>query len=232
MGDKKIILMAGTAGCSDFTLGADLECGPFTVVYEDLSTAIVPRIKRQSPDVVMIHAKCLHRTDVDLCADLRRHYDGLIIVCMDDDDEQDQLLAYAMGVDDIIRRTISPHLLIARLNAMLRRAAAHTRGNLRSSCITIGDLRIDASRREAFLKDRSLHLTSIQFDLLWYLMQNAGVTVTRDNLCRVLFDVEYNGIDRAIDVYISRIRRKLNDNPRHPAYIKTVRGVGYLFAAH
>ncbi len=229
MQDKKIILVASPQSSSAFTLGAYLEYGPFAVINEELSASALPRIVSQSPDIVMIHAERLNRADFDLCADLRRYYDGLIILCMDYDDEQDQILAYTMGVDDIVRQTTSPYLLIAKLNAMLRRTA-HTRGNARPACITIGDLRIDASRREAFLKEKSLHLTSIQFDLLWYLMQNAGVTVTRDNLCRVLFDAEYNGIDRAIDVYISRIRQKLCDNPRNPAYVKTVRGIGYLFA--
>jgi len=134
MRDKKSILMVGGARLPAFTLGADLEYGPFSVFHEDLSTAIVPRIVRQSPDVVMMCTGRLNHEDIDLCAEIRARY-----------------------------------------------------------------------------------------------TQNAGVTVTRDNLCRVLFETEYNGIDRAIDVSISRIRRKLSDNPRNPAYVKTVRGVGYLF---
>jgi len=231
MQEKKSIIMISSKKSVAFTLGAYLEYGPFTIAYEELATESVPRIVKDAPDIVMVHVERSNRMGLGLCAEIRAIHDGLIILCMDYEDEQDQIVAYKNGVDDIIVMPISPRLLIAKLNALLRREK-QILGNARSTCITIGDLRVDASRREAFLKDKSLHLTTIQFDLLWYLMRNAGVTVTRDNLCRVLFDTEYNGIDRAIDVYISRIRQKLRDNPRNPAYVKTVRGIGYLFAGN
>ncbi|MEN6474196.1 MAG: response regulator transcription factor [Syntrophaceae bacterium] len=231
MQEKRSIIIISSKKSVAFTLVAYLEFGPFTVAHAELANEVLQRIVREAPDIVMVHAERSNRMGLGLCAEIRALNDGLVILCMDYEDEQDQILAYKTGVDDIIVLPTSPRLLIAKLNARLRREK-YIRGNARSACITIGDVRVDASRREAFLNDKSLHLTTIQFDLLWYLMQNAGIPVTRDNLCQVLFDSEYNGIDRAIDVYISRIRQKLRDNPRNPAYVKTVRGVGYLFAGN
>jgi DNA-binding response OmpR family regulator len=76
-----------------------------------------------------------------------------------------------------------------------------------------------------------MHLTSIQFDLLLYLVNHSGTVISRNDLYQLLYGSDYNGIDRSIDVYISRIRQKLRDDPSNPVYLKTVRGVGYLFTA-
>lgn len=229
MQDKNRILIISSVKSVAEALGASFGYGPFSVAIEDYASVVLPRVAKDVPDIVMVHAERSNRRGLELSSDLRVLYKGLIILCMDYEDEQDQVMAYKRGADDVIMLPISQRLLVAKIKAMLRRDQ-YVRSNARSACLTIGDLRIDASRREAYLKGISLRLTTIQFDLLWYLVQHAGVTVTRDNLCRVLFDAEYNGIDRAIDVYISRIRQKLNDNPRNPAYVKTVRGIGYLFA--
>ncbi len=123
--------------------------------------------------------------------------------------------------------SLSPRLLLAHMGALFRRGCSGARGKSQR-CITIRDLTVNASRREASLKERLLDLTSTEFDLLWYLARKAGFVVSRDDLYREVFHSEYNGVDRSIDVYISRIRQKLGDDPARPYYLKTVRGEGYL----
>ena len=88
---------------------------------------------------------------------------------------------------------------------------------------------INPAKRDAYIDDRPLNLTTIQFDVLWYLVNHPGQVVSRDDLNQLLYNAPYNGIDRSIDVYVSRIRHKIEKNPAHPVYLKTVRGVGYIF---
>ncbi|HPR56612.1 MAG TPA: response regulator transcription factor [Deltaproteobacteria bacterium] len=184
-----------------------------------------------SPDLVLLEVSVSDRSGFDRCRDIRHHHDGMLIVIMDHDDDLDKMLALEFGADDVLAMQAFPRFVMARIDASLR-GLRRIRHHGRNRCITVGDLKVDASRREAFMKDNPLELTTIQFDLLWYLAENAGVVVTRDNLCRVLFDAEYNGVDRSVDVYISRIRHKMGDDPANPSYLKTVRGVGYLLAGN
>ena len=99
-----------------------------------------------------------------------------------------------------------------------------------AAAVTVGSLTVDASRREALLDGAPLELTTVEFDLLWFLANHAGVVLSRNDIHLHLYKTEYDGFDRSIDVYISRIRKKLGDDPADPKVLKTVRGVGYLFA--
>jgi DNA-binding response OmpR family regulator len=140
----------------------------------------------------------------------------------------DELLAFETGADDYIARPFHPPILAARINALLGRAKSHPKRPLMDT-VAIGDLVVDSFKREAYLNGGPLRLTTIQFDLLWHLVTHMGTVVSRDELSQVLYHSEYNGIDRSIDIYISKIRQKLGDDASEPVYLKTVRGVGYLF---
>jgi len=98
--------------------------------------------------------------------------------------------------------------------------------------IQLGSLCIDACNRRVIIDQQDLDLTSGEFDLLLYLVQNAGKVLSRDKMCTDLRGVEYDGIDRSIDIRVSRLRKKLNDESRNARMIKSIRGVGYLFAGN
>lgn len=228
MNDKKTIYFIGSDYNTLITMKECLESEGFTVLCENNGNASYPQIFKESPGMVIVDITLTDRTGFDVCRELRAAYDGLIIVLMDQDDEMDQILAFVLGADDVVVKPVSKRLVLARIDALFKRLN-HTRARSPRS-ITVGNLKVNASRREASINDCPLELTTIQFDLLWFLVKNAGAVVSRDDICQALFDSEYNGVDRSIDVYISRLRQKIGDNPANPYYLKTVRGEGYLFA--
>ena len=164
-----------------------------------------------------------------VCKAVRPEYGGPILILTARDEDLDEILGLELGADDFVTKPVQPRVLIARIRALLRRAhpAAPKPAGGR---VTVGQLSVDASRREAHLGDSELDLTTIEFDLLWYLVGRAGEVVSRQDIYQALFNYDYDGLDRSVDVYVSRIRRKLGDDTSQPHYIKTVRGVGYLMA--
>ena len=139
--------------------------------------------------------------------------------------DESEILALQQGADDYLAKPVRPRVLLARLRVLLRRGrpdAANT-GALR-----VGPLRLDEGRREASIHGDRLSLTDAEFLLLREFMVHAGTILSRDALSLVLTGRPFDGIDRTIDQYVSRLRRKLGDSARSPRVLKTVRGLGYL----
>ena len=145
------------------------------------------------------------------------------------------ILSLEMGANDYILKTTPPAVLLARLRLHLRQHQTLTSEtetlptNTRNG-IHFGQLRIDPVNRQVTLKDKNISLSTSDFDLLWELATHAGTIMDRDALLLTLRGVSYDGMDRSIDVAISRLRRKLDDSATEPFRIKTVRNKGYLFA--
>ena len=139
--------------------------------------------------------------------------------------ERFHLLALDLGADASLPVSAGVPLVAANAKALLRRfAPART-----PSVMTFGRLSIDANRRDVFVEGQAVEMSTIEFQLFWYLAQKPGCVVTRDEIYRELHSSVYNGYDRGIDVYVSRIRQKIGDTPSSPRYLKTVRGKGYQF---
>ncbi|WP_319524067.1 response regulator transcription factor [uncultured Desulfosarcina sp.] len=206
-----------------------MEANGFKTVTLDSGEDPQSWIGENSPATVIVDATMPGMNGFFVCREIRKKYDGPILFLNGESDDLDELLAFETGADDYIARPLHPRIMAARINALLKRNRAA--GQPSTDPVAIGDLIVDPARREAYLKDSPLRLTTTQFDLLWHLANHTGTVVSRDDLNRVLYKTDYNGIDRSIDVYISRIRRKLGDDPTEPIYLKTVRGVGYIFTA-
>jgi len=161
---------------------------------------------------------------------IREEYKGPLVVLSERPDEIFQVLALDLGADDFMTGEVSPILLTARIKALLRRSGHEPKGP--GSPINLGSLIIDAGRREVSLKGHIVNFTSVEFDLLLYLGQKAGEVVSRSDLSRSVFKKEYNGINRVVDIYISRLRKKMGDDRLTPRMLKTVRGTGYLMSSH
>jgi DNA-binding response OmpR family regulator len=145
-------------------------------------------------------------------------------------DETDRIVGLEMGADDYLPKTFSSRELLARLRTVIRRnnrppepAAAQDEGELR-----VGPLRINPSARVATLDDQPLKLTALEFDLLLCLARARGRVKTREQLINTVGERLYDSMDRAIDVHIWSLRRKLGDDPKTPRFIRTVRAVGYM----
>ncbi len=200
----------------------------YEVQRQDDSSKAVTIVNEKPPALVLLEKALPNRSGFSICQEMRKNYGGPLIFLTDEKNDVDELFAFEIGADDYIDRAVLPDILIARMTALLKRTEINPMHS--KSAVNIGDLTVMPSRREAFVSGQAMRLTSIQFDLLWYMVKHSGTVVSRNDLSQLLYDTDYNGIDRSIDVYISRIRNKLGDDPTNPVYLKTVRGVGYLFA--
>lgn len=142
-------------------------------------------------------------------------------------EEADRIVGLELGADDYLAKTASPRELLARLRAILRRGST-LQSHVPQQEIIIGPLCINFGARIAILDEEVLHLTPVEFDLLLVLAQSRGRVKTREDLLNEIRDRNYDVFDRSIDVHISSLRRKMNDDPKQPRFIRTVRSAGYM----
>lgn len=150
-------------------------------------------------------------------------------------DEVDRIVGLEIGADDYLPKPFNPRELLARIRAVLRRgsttaAATAASGGAGGKRLRVGDLVLDLESRSATAAGRTVPLTHYEFQLLSALVKAAGRVLSRDQLLDELKGEEYDSFDRSIDVHISKLRSKLEENPKEPRYIKTVRGVGYFIS--
>lgn len=208
-----------------------LSAKEFVVHCMQDSRQAIDEIVTRAPDVVLLDADLPVAGGYDVCSMVRPYYNGPILFTGKDGDDASQLLAFERGADDYIQTPISPALLTARISAHLKRSR-NAAGNGSGRQIRVGQLMVDASLRTVSLAGKPIDLTTMQFELLWYLAKRSGRVVSRDELYEALYNEKYNGFDRSVDVYISRIRQQLKDDVDNPSFLKTIRGVGYLFVGH
>jgi DNA-binding response OmpR family regulator len=144
-------------------------------------------------------------------------------------EEADRVAGLELGADDYVVKPFSARELVARVRAVLRRAAEA--GERKTDAATqIGDLQVDPARRTASLDGAELELSRKEFDLLRLLVENAGSVVTRERLIDQVWDTNWFGSTKTLDVHVSGLRKKLRDDPSKPRYLHTVRGVGFRFS--
>jgi DNA-binding response OmpR family regulator len=139
--------------------------------------------------------------------------------------EHDKVHALEIGADDYLAKPFEPRELVARIQAVLRRGAPHADDER----VTVGRLELNWNARSAHLDGVPLTLTTAEFDLLGLLARNRGRILSRDRIMDETRGVDWEAFDRSVDVLVSRVRQKLGDDPRQPAWIRTVRGAGYIF---
>jgi DNA-binding response OmpR family regulator len=144
-------------------------------------------------------------------------------------EETDRVVGLELGADDYIVKPFSAREVVARIRAVLRRAASD--GPAPNEPIELGPLLLERAKRAAVLDGRELDLTRREYDLLELLMSEAGSVVTRERLIDEVWDVNWFGSTKTLDVHVSGLRRKLGDESASPRFIHTVRGVGFRFAA-
>jgi DNA-binding response OmpR family regulator len=206
-----------------------LEKEGFAVLHEANGKTACQRIVDEKPDLVVLDVMLPGMDGFAVCRTVRPQYAGPILILTARDEDLDEILGLELGADDFVSKPVPPRVLLARIRALLRRVKAQPEKG-RDNRVVMGDLTVDAGRREVLLNGRVIELTTVEFELLWYLVHRAGEVVSRQDIYRALFHYDYDGLDRGVDVYISRIRQKLGDDTSAVHYIKTVRGVGYLMA--
>ena len=201
----------------------------FDVMVENDGTAAISRIEQGSFDAVVLDIGLPGTDGFDICRRVRPQYAGPIIVLTARGEEIDEVIALEVGADDFMAKPVRPRALLARLKVHLRRGDKIDEPSDQNA-IVVDDLRIEEASRAVSIDDEAIELTTAEFDLLVYLAKRAGTVVDRKDVYVDLLELPYDGLDRSIDLRISRLRRKLGDDSTRPARIKSVRGVGYLMA--
>ena len=201
--------------------------------YEPLVTTTgaeaLELVEDSEPDLVLLDLGLPDADGRDVCRELRRRSDVPIVMLTARGTETDRIVGLELGADDYVVKPFSAREVISRIRAVLRRSAPRPKGE--EPVIAIGELELDPGARIARLAGEELQLSRKEFDLLAELARNGGQVVTREDLMSRVWDVNWFGSTKTLDVHIGWLRRKLGDDPSHPRYIETVRGVGFRFAS-
>ncbi|HVG95650.1 MAG TPA: response regulator transcription factor [Chloroflexota bacterium] len=183
-------------------------------------------LARRSPPALVVLDLMLPRVDgLDVCFRLRAASGVPIIVLTARSAEEDRLLGLDLGADDYVTKPFSPRELVARIRAVLRRAAGPAAGA--EDVLRLGDAAVDFRRYEATRAGRAVHLTATEFRLLRVLSATPGRAFSRAELVQHALGMDYDGLERTVDVHVMNLRKKLEADPRRPVHLVTVLGVGY-----
>jgi len=198
----------------------------FHVIHAENGTRGLALHGREPVDAVILDLMLPDTDGLEVCRQIRKRADTPILMLTARGDAMDRVVGLEMGADDYLPKPFEPRELLARLRAILRRGRAGAKADV----LRFGRLEIDRGAREVRLDGASRILTGYQFALLLALAEHAGRVMSRDALMDLLKGEPIEAFDRSIDVHVSRIRAAIEDDPKKPRRVITVRGAGYLFA--
>ncbi len=187
-------------------------------------------LARRDPDLVLLDLMLPDGSGFDVCRELRKRSQVPIIMLTARGEEADRVVGLELGADDYVVKPFSAREVVARIRAVLRRADAPEPAD-ETTTLEGGELRLDPARHEVVHRGDTLELSRKEFELLRLLMRNAGSVVTRERLIDEVWDPNWFGSTKTLDVHVSGLRRKLGDDPAEPRYLHTVRGVGFRFSS-
>ena len=180
------------------------------------------------PDVVLLDLMLPGMPGIDVCRQIRLKSRTPVIMVTAKDSELDAVVGLEVGADDYVTKPYRLRELVARIRAVLRRAPGGP-APTGDEVVEVGDVRLDAARREVTLKGEPVSLPRKEFELLEMLMLNVGRVVTREALIDQVWGTDYVGDTKTLDVHVKRLRAKIEPDPRHPTRLSTIRGVGYRY---
>lgn len=229
MAEKKILVVDDEKPIADivkFNLnkeGFDVYCA-----YDgDEALELVEEVQ---PDLILLDIMLPGRDGIEVCREVRKKYDMPIIMVTAKDSEIDKVIGLELGADDYVTKPFSNRELIARVKANLRRrsqVSSNAAEEEENSELEIGSLIIHPDAYVASKRGETIELTHREFELLHYLAKHMGQVMTREHLLQTVWGYDYFGDVRTVDVTVRRLREKIEDNPSHPAWLVTRRGVGY-----
>jgi DNA-binding response OmpR family regulator len=183
--------------------------------------------RQRQPDLVVLDVMLPEVDGLEICRILRAESKAAIVLLTARTTEADTLAGLDLGADDYVHKPFSPSILAARVRSVLRRT--HGASERPPAELRYGDLVIDSAGHDVRLRGRLLRLTPKEFRLLETLAREPGRAFSRLELLDLVFGVNYDGMDRTVDVHVMNLRKKIEDDPARPAYLVTVYGVGYKF---
>lgn len=205
-----------------------LESNGYQVIIAPDGSKGIELSQTEACDAIILDLMLPDIDGLDVCRTIKSNRDIPIIMLTAKGDPMDRVVGLELGADDYMGKPFEPRELLARLRAIMRRGPAH---QSQSDVLRFGRLTIDPSSHDVSLEGKACDLTSHQFSLLLVLARAAGRILSRDQLMDQLKGEEFDAFDRSIDVHISRIRNQIEDDPKQPKRIKTIRGAGYVFAS-
>jgi DNA-binding response OmpR family regulator len=202
-----------------------LQGAGFDVTVEGRGDRAVEVVRAADPDLVILDVMLPGRSGIEVCRELRRDSPVAILMLTALGDDVDEIVGLEVGADDYLVKPLRPRLLLARVRALLRRSQADASRSQPPPSLQTGPLRIERAARRVLVGGEEVALTTAEFDLLALLAERCGEVVGRDELYQELRGLDYDGLDRSIDLRVSRVRAKLGDAAD---LLKSVRSVGYL----
>jgi DNA-binding response OmpR family regulator len=199
----------------------------FRVAVASLGAMALRQLEDTACDAVILDLMLPDMDGLNVCRQIRTRGDTPVLMLTARGDAVDRIVGLELGADDYLPKPFEPRELLARLRAILRRRTA---GRATGHVLNFGRLDLDSAARTVMLDGVRCDLTGYQFDLLWVLAQNAGRVLSREALMDKVKGTHLEAFDRSIDVHMSRIRAAIEDDPRKPRRVITVRGAGYVFA--
>jgi two-component system response regulator RegX3 len=228
-GGKRTILLVEDEVSITEPLGAALGREGFETRIAGTVAEALDEARRVRPDLVLLDVMLPDGSGFDVCRELRRDSQVPIIMLTARGEEADRVIGLELGADDYVVKPFSAREVVARIRAVLRRgetAPAEEPGE-----IAIGDVLLDSAKREVRRGGETIELSRKEFDVLELLIRNAGTVVRRERLIEQVWDTNWFGSTKTLDVHISGLRRKLGDDANEPRYLHTIRGVGFRFSS-
>ncbi|MCF8010243.1 MAG: response regulator transcription factor [Clostridiales bacterium] len=213
-------------------LSFNLEKEGFVMLFAYNGEDALSIISEKEPDLVILDIMLPQIDGFEVCRRIRQQNKPIAVIMLTAKDQEiDTVLGLELGADDYIVKPFSPRELVARVRAVLRRTKTKAVDKIQEpdEITKIGNLTIDSAKYEITVDDRPVELTPKEFELLDFMVRNAGRVMSRDALLDNIWGYTYTGDTRIVDVHMSHLREKIEKNPRSPVFLKTVRGVGYKF---
>ncbi len=211
----------------------NLEQAGYDVVTAENGADALEVVVAEKPNCIILDLMLPEMDGLEVCKELRqRHIHTPVLMLTAKDDEFDKVLGLELGADDYMTKPFSPREVVARVKAILRRVKQLEESNTvsqteESEKIQIGELEVYPNNYESFFQGEMMEVTPKEFELLVYLVRHKGRVLTREQLLSAVWNYDFVGDTRIVDVHVSHLREKIEQNTRKPEYIKTIRGLGY-----
>lgn len=202
----------------------------YEIVQASDGLEAIDKIKENDDlDLAILDIMMPHVDGYKLVREIRNLYSIPIIMLSAKTQDSDKILGLDLGADDYITKPFNPLELVARVNAQIRRVYRLSAKEEKESTIKIGDIELDSYNVKVIVRGEEIELTSIEYGILKFLMENSGRILTKNQIFEAVWNEEFLSGDNTIMVHISRLRDKIEEDSRNPIYLKTVRGLGYKF---
>jgi DNA-binding response OmpR family regulator len=186
-------------------------------------------LKKHGPELILLDVMLPGKTGFEICKEIRQTSDVPIIMLTARGSVTDRILGLELGADDYLPKPFEPRELLARIVAILRRGRGQPLAD--ANVLHFEDLSVDVSQRTVILQGRTIAMTTTEFDLLTLFASRPNETLNRDQISLHLRGTEWEAVSRSVDAVMSRLRQKLEDDPKHPRFFRTIWGTGYMFIA-